>query len=169
MRDARFLAAFLFSFSLSFSSAYMPWIFTGTTPNIKEIIIGRCNQYQELNFQNRNPALYMDVDCKQVWDLFNSSFSFKDSCRSGEINDTSYDPLFKIINNKKLLNDQVVVVFPFGNFFTAVGVIISRLCWRCWVKVKVIICFYIYIYIYIYYCQLNKKVLLKKTITKHLF
>ena len=96
--------------TFSFSSAHIPWDFNATTPSIKEIIIGRCNQYQELNFQNRNPALYMDVDCKQVWDLFNSSFSFKDSCRSGEINETSYDPLFKIINSSTFLTDQVVFI-----------------------------------------------------------
>ncbi|XP_065684421.1 ADP-ribosyl cyclase/cyclic ADP-ribose hydrolase-like isoform X1 [Hydra vulgaris] len=98
---------FVFFSVLTFIShiyAYVPWEFNGTTPNINEIIIGRCLQFKLVSSQNRNPALYVDADCKKVWDLFNSSFSFKDSCQ----NESNYESLFNLVGFKKLLTDQAL-------------------------------------------------------------
>ncbi|XP_047123242.1 ADP-ribosyl cyclase/cyclic ADP-ribose hydrolase isoform X1 [Hydra vulgaris] len=100
-----FLASLL-KFSLTFS--YVPRNFNGTTPNIKEIIIGRCNQFQQVSSQNKNPALFVNVDCQQFWSLFNSSFAFKDSCNYGEINESSYDLLFNLTKSDSLLKDQAM-------------------------------------------------------------
>nr|XP_047143636.1 ADP-ribosyl cyclase/cyclic ADP-ribose hydrolase-like [Hydra vulgaris] len=60
---------FVFFSVLTFIShiyAYVPWEFNGTTPNINEIIIGRCLQFKLVSSQNRNPALYVDADCKKA-------------------------------------------------------------------------------------------------------
>ena len=85
---------------------YKPWKYNGTTPNITNVLIGRCLEYQTISSQNRNPALYIQANCNELANLFINSFSYKDSC-ANEINETSYTELFKIINNKKLLNNQV--------------------------------------------------------------
>ncbi|XP_065670180.1 ADP-ribosyl cyclase/cyclic ADP-ribose hydrolase isoform X2 [Hydra vulgaris] len=97
----------LFS-TLSLVLGLTPWDFNGTTPGIKDIIIGRCTQFQQLNSQNRNPALYTDVDCTKVWNLFSNSFSFKDTCRSGEVTEKNYEPLFNLIGSKVPLTNQAL-------------------------------------------------------------
>ena len=93
----------ILSFSFPSLIAYNPWEFNGTTPNLKNILLGRCSEFQEVGLTNRIPSLKVDVNCTEVWNLFKSIFSNKDPCKGT----TDYKKLFEIINNKKNLNNKV--------------------------------------------------------------
>ncbi|XP_012555016.1 ADP-ribosyl cyclase/cyclic ADP-ribose hydrolase isoform X1 [Hydra vulgaris] len=95
------LQSFTFFLTLSIVCGMNPWEFKGTTPGIKEIILGRCAQFQQINPLNRIPELSMDVDCMKVWKLFSNSFAFKNTC-NGELNETNYEPFFNLMSKKPL-------------------------------------------------------------------
>ena len=84
------------------------WETNGTTPNIKEIIIGRCWQYQAIVKLNRLDSLTMDVNCTEVWEAFHNVVKFKDSCT---LTKEDYMPVFDLMQRKKKLKDKVSGVF----------------------------------------------------------
>ena len=90
---------------LSLYPASTAWKCKPTTPNLMNIILGRCFEFQQLKLTNQNPSLKVNVSCSEVWNVFKDSFAFKDPC-----NDTAdYGKLFQIINNKKDLTNQVCI------------------------------------------------------------
>lgn len=87
----------------------------GTTPHLKEVFMGRCWQYQGLSEQNQIDSLKMDIDCIKLWDAFKEASAFKNPCN---VNDTSYDNFFKLLDNpKKLTNVSMFIHFVFFLFF----------------------------------------------------
>jgi len=81
------------------------WETNGTTPNIKEIIIGRCWQYQAIVKLNRLDSLTMDVNCTEVWEAFHNVVKFKDSCT---LTKEDYMPVFDLMQRKKKLKDKTM-------------------------------------------------------------
>ncbi|XP_065670178.1 ADP-ribosyl cyclase/cyclic ADP-ribose hydrolase isoform X2 [Hydra vulgaris] len=97
------LQSFALLLTLSIVCGMKPYDFKGTTPGIKEIILGRCAQFQQINPLNRVPELYMDVDCMKVWKLFSNSFAFKSTC-NGELKEKDYAPFFNLMSRKPLVD-----------------------------------------------------------------
>ena len=87
--------------------SYEPWNFNGTTPSLEIIFRGRCNQYQELNPDNRLPALSNNINCTDVWNIFSKVFEYKEQCKT-KIVEKDYDKYFEEVANKKKLENQVV-------------------------------------------------------------
>lgn len=87
----------------------LPKRYKGTTPDLREIIIGRCWDYQRLTIENpyENEDLRVDVDCDEVWKVLNETLAYKDPCK---ITTKSYDKFFNLIDNGKDLKDQVCFV-----------------------------------------------------------
>lgn len=77
----------------------------GTTPNIKEIIIGRCYDFQETQSNGKNPLLSVDVDCEELWEVFNNTIAYQDPCN---ITVETYEELFDIMNNGVHIRDKVM-------------------------------------------------------------
>ncbi|XP_002161034.1 ADP-ribosyl cyclase/cyclic ADP-ribose hydrolase isoform X1 [Hydra vulgaris] len=102
------LGSFSFFLTLSIVCGMKPWEYKGSTPAIKEIILGRCAQFEEIKPQNHNQALYIDVDCAKVWSSFSNSFASKDTCKGNEITEKSYEAFFKLAASKKPLTDQAL-------------------------------------------------------------
>lgn len=101
-----YFLSFLFILIASGNSSQAPWNYNGTTPNLKKIIIGRCEIYQRLILENSkvDSPLAVSIDCFQLWNVFNKTLAFKDPC---QINASSYNEFFNFIDNGKDLNDQV--------------------------------------------------------------
>lgn len=89
--------------------AYSPWNYKGTTPNLENIIKGRCAEYQVLNPDNRDPEFQVKVDCDVLWDTFTSSFKNKDPCHTNFTN--AYNETFVLIENKKQYTNNVKSYF----------------------------------------------------------
>ena len=88
-----------------------PWEFNGTTPMIKEILIGRCWQYQILVKQNKIDALTMDVNCTKIWEKFHSIVAFKDGCT---LTKGDFKPFFDMLARDKRLKDKVCNILLFS-------------------------------------------------------
>ena len=91
--------------AIEVSIAYSPWIYNGTTPNMENIIKGRCTEYQVLNLDNRDPEFQVKVDCNELWDTFTSAFKNKDPCQTNFTN--AYAKTFTLIDNKKPYTNNV--------------------------------------------------------------
>ena len=87
------------------SVAYSPWNYNGTTPNLENIIKGRCAEYQVLNLDNRNLEFQVKVDCDELWNVFTSAFKNKDPCQTNFTN--AYDKTFALIENNQLYTNNV--------------------------------------------------------------
>lgn len=100
---------------LGVSLASSPWEFTGTTPNIREIFLGRCWQYQVLTSLNKLDFLTYNVNCSEVWDLFYKAVAFKHIC---DVTEDDYRPLFNLLARPKKLKDKVcAIAVPVFLFF----------------------------------------------------
>lgn len=82
-----------------------PWEYEGTTPFIKEIVLGRCHTYLELSATNRKESLNVDVNCSKLWETFRNVWANKNPCT---INAASYKPFFSLISTNKTVKDQLL-------------------------------------------------------------
>lgn len=89
---------------------------TGSTQNLKEIVIGRCWDYQYMKFANRPRPVWKN--CTRVWDVFHKSFAFKDPCK---LKFADYEPYFEIFGDSEIINkvrhDFCVLVILHFSFF----------------------------------------------------
>lgn len=53
----------------------------GTTPNIREIVIGRCHEFLSLNKIDNCPISQNDFDCEIIWKEFSSVLIGKEPCK----------------------------------------------------------------------------------------
>ena len=90
------------------SLAYSPWIYNGTTPNLENIIKGRCTEYQVLNLNNRDSEFQVKVDCNALWDNFTSAFKNQDQCKTNFTN--AYEKTFALTENKKMYTNNVTTL-----------------------------------------------------------
>ncbi|KAK0064644.1 ADP-ribosyl cyclase/cyclic ADP-ribose hydrolase [Biomphalaria pfeifferi] len=60
----------------------------GTTPNIKEVFIGRCWDYQEIRYNTILPI--EQKNCSHLWDLFFKAFSYHAPCDVRQVNYDQY-------------------------------------------------------------------------------
>ena len=81
-----------------------PWQFQGTTPGIKDIVLGRCYTYLELSLANRNNGLTINVDCNKLWETFRNCWAGKDPC---SVTEDSYRSLFVLLNTKRTVKNKV--------------------------------------------------------------
>ncbi|XP_072049570.1 ADP-ribosyl cyclase/cyclic ADP-ribose hydrolase-like [Amphiura filiformis] len=65
----------------------------GTTPNLEEIFLGRCWEFQYL-YSSQDNCPGARVDCSDAWQKFKTAFVGKDPCN---INDNAYDELLGLI------------------------------------------------------------------------
>jgi len=49
----------------------------GSTPQIKEIVIGRCYDYQYKKFGSNSTSW---KNCSKIWDAFHGAFAYKNPC-----------------------------------------------------------------------------------------
>ena len=68
----------------------------GSTPNIKEIVLGRCYQYQ---LNTVDPKADQWKDCNVIWNKFHEGFAYKDPCN---LPFKDYLPFFKATGIQKL-------------------------------------------------------------------
>ncbi|XP_033637876.1 ADP-ribosyl cyclase/cyclic ADP-ribose hydrolase-like [Asterias rubens] len=61
-----------------------------TTPNIRDIFIGRCYEDEQCLQQDQCLNSTLNGTCEELWEIFNASFAFKDPCQAG---DNTYDQL----------------------------------------------------------------------------
>nr|XP_060633932.1 ADP-ribosyl cyclase/cyclic ADP-ribose hydrolase 1-like isoform X2 [Anolis sagrei ordinatus] len=67
------------------SEILLEWRGRGTTPHLREIVLGRCYNYvATVNSELRNK------DCLKIWELFEKAFMYKDPC---SITEKDYQPL----------------------------------------------------------------------------
>ncbi|KAH9507881.1 hypothetical protein Btru_053117 [Bulinus truncatus] len=62
----------------------------GTTPNIKDVFIGRCWDYDETRYNGILPRV--PTDCETLWNLFFEAFSFKAPC---DVKEALYEPFLQ--------------------------------------------------------------------------
>ena len=86
------------------TKAALPWQHKGTTPFLKEIVIGRCQEYLQISRINRIPAFTINVDCNRLWDRFRSAWAGKDNCA---VKESDYDEFFSLVHNDKSVKDMV--------------------------------------------------------------
>jgi len=82
-----------------------PWEHKGSTPFLKELIIGRCHEYLQLSRTNQLPAFTINVDCKEVWNRFRSAWAGKDNCA---VKASDYNDFISIIHNDKSVKDKLL-------------------------------------------------------------
>jgi len=75
----------------------------GTTINIDEIIIGRCEYFQN----EKHPELFVNSssNCTDVWESFVGAWSYNDPCG---LNESSYDE-FVALTSHPVPKDEVVM------------------------------------------------------------
>ncbi|XP_071798863.1 uncharacterized protein [Asterias amurensis] len=61
-----------------------------TTPNIRDIFIGRCYEDEQCLQQDQCLNSTLNGTCEELWEIFNASFAFKDPCQAGG---NTYDQL----------------------------------------------------------------------------
>ncbi|XP_073256601.1 ADP-ribosyl cyclase/cyclic ADP-ribose hydrolase-like [Porites lutea] len=66
----------------------------GSTPNIKEIVLGRCYEYQELKTVGPKKK-----DCNKIWEAFHQAFAYKDPCN---LPFDDYQPFFDATEMQEL-------------------------------------------------------------------
>ena len=53
----------------------------GSTPNLKDIILGRCAEY--LLIKAHGDLVNGPLNCNKIWQTFQAAFAFKDPCKPG--------------------------------------------------------------------------------------
>ena len=79
---------------------------SGTTPNIKEVMIGRCWQYQSVSSQNKKDVLNVAVNCTDLWEAFHDAFAYKDPCNIGK---ADYQKFFQMVNNTRRIENVSLI------------------------------------------------------------
>eukprot|EP00118_Oscarella_pearsei_P025541 m.308348 g.308348 ORF g.308348 m.308348 type:complete len:297 (+) comp43815_c0_seq1:109-999(+) len=64
----------------------------GTTPSLREIFIGRCEDFKQAGYDSEN---LQNIDCKEAWNAFFKAFAYKDDC--GVLTE-DYQPYFDIVD-----------------------------------------------------------------------
>ncbi|KAH9505551.1 hypothetical protein Btru_055856 [Bulinus truncatus] len=62
----------------------------GTTPDVEEVIIGRCNDYDKTRYTDLLPRV--PTPCHEIWTKFSSAFAYKGPCN---VPASSYLPFFE--------------------------------------------------------------------------
>ena len=70
----------------------------GTTPRIKEIVVGRCNDYQYKKIGHNSTAW---KNCRTIWDTFHRAFAYKNPCK---LTFDDYKPYFDEVGMAKIYN-----------------------------------------------------------------
>lgn len=75
---------------------------SGSTPNLKDIFIGRCWDFQYKKFASSRPlALHLWKNCTNIWSIFHKCFAFKDPCK---LTFSDYEPYFAAFGESKVIN-----------------------------------------------------------------
>ena len=69
----------------------------GTTPHLKEIVLGRCWNYQLKNVSSKGEPL----NCTSMWKAFHDAFAFKNACN---LTFADYEPFFDGVVGKYIVN-----------------------------------------------------------------
>ena len=93
--------------------AYAPWCYNGTTPNLENIVKGRCSMYKVLGEDNKDLELQINFDCSDFYDTFTKAFKGKDPCKTNFTG--AYDEILKFIDNGKSITDKVSLIFVLCN------------------------------------------------------
>jgi len=80
-----------------------PWQYDGSTPNLKDIFLGRCYQYQQIDEKNFDPALQVTYNCRKLWREFRASFAYKDPCK---LSQKDYEAYFKLVMHPWLTSEN---------------------------------------------------------------
>ena len=72
----------------------------GSTLNIKEIVLGRCHEFQNKNMGSPT----WKADCKSIWDAFYIGFAHKDPCK---LTQADYKPFFAATGMEEI-HDKVM-------------------------------------------------------------
>ena len=78
----------------------------GTTPRIKEIVVGRCYDYQHKKI-GLNSSTWKN--CSKIWDTFQGAFAYKDPCK---LTFGDYKPYFQEVGMAEIYNK---VITDFAN------------------------------------------------------
>ena len=68
----------------------------GSTPKIKEIVLGRCYEYQ---LKTIGPKADKWQNCNEIWDAFHKAFAHKKPC---EPKSSDYKPFFEATGKQEL-------------------------------------------------------------------
>ena len=68
----------------------------GSTPKIKEIVLGRCYEYQ---LKTIGPQAIYWKDCNEIWKAFHQAFAYKNPCN---LVFDDYQPFFDATGMKQL-------------------------------------------------------------------
>ena len=84
-----------------------PWDYKGSTPGLRDIVIGRCEEFQRINVHNRDPEIYVNVNCTLFWEKFSKAFAFNKDCNyTGKYNDA-----LDYIDSSDSITDKVILLF----------------------------------------------------------
>lgn len=83
--------------------AHADWNYTGSTPGLKNLVLGRCYEYQVLQLQYRTKELMTDFECDVFWRMFSDVFAYKDMCDFTN----KYDEVLDYIDNGHPIKDKV--------------------------------------------------------------
>ena len=91
--------AFLASLFLLLSITMHPSVQDkGTTPQIKEIVVGRCYDYQYKKFGSNSTTW---KNCSKIWDSFHGAFAYKNPCK---LTFDDYKPYFDEVGMAEIYN-----------------------------------------------------------------
>ena len=70
----------------------------GTTPRIKEIVVGRCYDYQYKKFGSNSTTW---KNCSKIWNTFHGAFAYKNPCN---LTFDDYKPYFDEVGMAEIYN-----------------------------------------------------------------
>lgn len=88
----------------------------GSTPNIKEIVLGRCFDFQN---EKLGPDKSKWKDCKKIWKAFRKGFAHLNPCKLTQDNykDFFTETGMQEIRDKVMNDLEKITTVPFGKHF----------------------------------------------------
>ena len=90
------ISIFICFFKSSYQSCHSSTNYTGTTPNIQEIFIGRCHDFLNVLRINDCDIDVSKYDCQRIWESFSSPIIGKEPC---SLRMSDFDDFFQYTNH----------------------------------------------------------------------